>query len=101
MSRENLLPLFRDWLGFIDAEDLPPELSDIVDQTERFILRHPPASDAEALIVLEVLVENMRTGRRSDGLDLVGARNLQVWLSRDLPGSKRGRRGYGKLALVG
>lgn len=100
MSRENLLPLFRDWLGFIDAEDLPPQVSKIIDQTERFILRHPPASDAEALMVLEVIVESIRTGRRSDGLDLVGARNLQAWLSRDLPGRKRGRRGYGKLALV-
>jgi len=85
----------------IDAEDLPPEVSNVVDQTERYILRHPPASDAEALMVLEVIIENIRTGRRSDGLDIVGARNLQGWLSRDLPGRKRGRRGFGKLALVG
>lgn len=100
MSRENMLQLFRDWLGSIDANSLPPEVSNLVDQTECYILRHQPTSAAEALMVVEVLIENMRTGGRSDGLDLVAAHNLQGWLSRDLPGGKKGVRGYARLALA-
>lgn len=102
MSRENLLLRFREWLGVVDADDLPPEVSDVIDQTETWILQHTPASDAEALMVLEVILENMKTGLRSDGLDLVGARNLQVWLSRDLTGAgPHPPRRYGELALEG
>lgn len=100
MARENLFDLFRNWLGLIDAESLPPELVQTVDHAERSILRHPPTSEAEALMVAEVLIENIRTGGRPDGLDLTAARNLQGWISRDLPAAKRGTRRYARLALV-
>lgn len=100
MSRKILFDRFRNWLSMVDVEGLPADLSTTVDRTECYILRHRPASDAEALMVMEVLTENIRAGARSDGLDLVAARNLQGWLSRDMPGADAGPHRYGALALV-
>ena len=75
----------RLWLDLADAEDPGPG-DDAYDRAEQLILEHRPRNDHEAVLIAEVLAESILGGARSDGRDVLAARNLQVWIGRSLTG---------------
>lgn len=86
MSRMSFEAATRLWLELADAADLCDEHCDTYFVAERLILDHRPRNDHEAVLVAEVLAESISGGERSDGRDVVAARNLQVWIARGLTG---------------
>tara|TARA_R110000764_G_scaffold32202_3_gene73227 strand:+ start:593 stop:913 length:321 start_codon:yes stop_codon:yes gene_type:complete len=77
----------RLWLDLADAVDPEVDASDDAYQcAERLILEHRPRADHEAVLVAEVLAESIAGGERSDGRDVLAARNLQLWVGRSLTG---------------
>jgi hypothetical protein len=87
MSRMSFEAASRLWLELADAVDEAPEHGDdSYGLAERLILDHRPCSDREAVLIAEVLAESIAAGERSDGRDVVAARNLQIWIGRTLTG---------------
>ncbi len=50
-------------------------------EAERVVLDHRPRGQGEALIMLDTLIENLSTGSRSDGRDIVALEALRTWLA--------------------
>lgn len=77
-------------MTFSDAVELHralmrrPDLTEAEDQAleraEAAILRRKPQSVIEAVELLDVLVENLALGPRSDGLDVKAVRGLRQWV---------------------
>lgn len=65
------------WSG----RDLLDEADIHLDIAEEAILKNPPASPREAVAIADVLLENLETGLRSDGLDLAALRQIRGWLA--------------------
>jgi hypothetical protein len=77
----------RLWLDLADAPDPGSDSgNDAYLLAECLILEHCPRNDHEAIVVAEVLAESILGGERSDGRDVLAARNLQVWIGRSLTG---------------
>lgn len=87
MSLTSFKSAARLWLDLADIDD---PARDSGDETyllaERLILDHRPSSDHEAILIAEVLAESIAGGERSDGRDIIAARNLQLWIGRSLTG---------------
>lgn len=82
MSSMSFETASRLWLDLADAESG----DDAYFRAERLILEHRPRSDHEAILIAEVLAESIAGGERSDGRDVLAARNLQLWIGRSLTG---------------
>ncbi|WP_339871534.1 hypothetical protein [uncultured Brevundimonas sp.] len=80
MSSMSFESATRLWLDLADSETG----DDAYDRAERLILAHRPRSDHEAVLIAEVLAESIAGGERSDGRDVLAARNLQLWIGRSL-----------------
>ncbi len=85
MSRMSFESASRLWLDLTDAVE-SGDGEDAYDRAERLILEHCPRNDQEAVVIAEVLAESIAGGERSDGRDVLAARNLQVWIGRSLTG---------------
>ena len=55
-----------------------------IDASEVWLLAHRPASEIEAICILEVMRYVMQGGGRSRGEDVVAAANIQSWLASQL-----------------
>jgi len=82
MSLTSFESATRLWLEMADAESD----DDAYLCAERLILDHRPRNDHEAVLIAEVLAESIAGGERSDGRDVLAARNLQLWIGRSLTG---------------
>lgn len=82
MSAMSFESAARLWLDLADAESG----DDSYFHAEMLILEHLPCTDHEAVLIAEVLAESIAGGERSDGRDVLAARNLQLWIGRSLTG---------------
>lgn len=56
--------------------------SDEYFEAEEFILDFEPTSPKEAATVLDCVIDNIRTGGRSDGRDIRALATIQSWITR-------------------
>jgi|TARA_R110002124_G_scaffold27166_1_gene97118 hypothetical protein len=82
MTSMSFVTAARLWLDLADTESG----DDAYFQAERLILEHRPCDDLQAVLIAEVLAESIAGGERSDGRDVLAARNLQLWVGRSLTG---------------
>lgn len=87
MSSMSFESASRLWLDLADASDPGFDTGDdAYFRAEQLILEHRPRTDHEAVLIAEVLAESIAGGERSDGRDVLAARNLQLWIGRGLTG---------------
>lgn len=50
---------------------------DALEQVDRLLLGHKPASDLEVVVLMDVIAETLRSGGRIDGLDVAAVLNVR------------------------
>lgn len=76
---------FTSWRNLNDRNPLPPDADEEHSALERAILFHAPKSDADIVLMLQLLLEEL-AGERSDGGDLFALRSIQALLLERTPG---------------
>ncbi len=53
----------------------------VLSEAEAVILDHEPRATAEAVVMIDVLIDNVSIGCRSDERDIVALKRLRTWLT--------------------
>lgn len=65
------------WQSLYEAGDDTSEFDDL----EVRILSHMPTTAEEAAVIVDVLINSLEGGERSDGADVEALRSLKSWLT--------------------